>query len=1280
MSRSFILLCVLVLALIGHAGVPVQYRLPADGPLPKTYRVTLAIVDAKNPNWVISQFVAGAPRTVTVENKGVFTEMWDGLDDNYMPVPPGSYGVKGIYLPAKTWAVDGQPHALTAKLHGGPFCWLPTLAEDQQDRKVYGDPCWSPPGDVATAPNGKACFYWIYLENGSNNFLVDLNKPIGLGQVEAGYPSGGAAGGTFTATDGTTIWSACRDGGAPFIYRADGRFGTGRARWRDRVFLPGGEVGGLAAWRDGEKSYVYAAVLGKDRADSKLLVLDGGNAAVLATLPLDSPSALKARGGRLYALQQIGGQWCVRSVALKAGLPDGDWQELLRIKGVAAPADFDIDSHGRGYTCDSDANQVYRLNADGTVAKTFGRLPVQAPGHYDPHSFMHPTRVETWTDPQGQDRVIVVETDGPARIAEWSPEGEILREWQTLQAAGNNGYAVDPEHPEQVYIGGAGQPGWLTRFRVDYASGRWIADAVWPNIDAGMKTGWAPHGYGYPRIVHREGRTYLVYGRGYAVYRFDGDRIVPSAGILRRDKATFTWHDANGNGAIDEAETAPLTVPAGVFGYWGGDWQEDLALLALAEGGRELWRLAPDSFDAHGNPVFTQWTKVLSDPVMIAKAAGTADAVHGGNEVYDTINSAWRAVAGTPAQGFFTDIRGGALSANFGVEQKISRYDPDGKGGYRLRWRVGRCASITNDPNGLIGSFHISAPIHGLIGVIDQSRAGCQVYTAEDGLYVDTLMQDGSFARRNIYGSGGEFFAGGVYENTDNGKVYLAWGKTTPYLCEIEGWTKNLAITKIATLPKSVTIAAKEIADPPVMALRVRGSASKATVARILPAGSAPALDGSRTGWEYADPIIFGSGANQVEACVLYRPEALYLRWAVRRDSPLAIKPLQPAERLFTHDRGADTMSLYLQGDPNAVGATAAGRPGDVRIIFGLFDDRGTVKPVAFGLYPSWDGKRPATPFTYGTQVGMARFAHAGLLPDVQMGYKLDADGKGFVLSAAVPRGVLPAALPDLTNGLRTMINFEATLGGNLKCWWSNGDGTASRETNDEPTEARLYPGSWAPAHFVPIANTPVRLWHAIGPFGLPEIANYDIRDGRTTICRLLGTATFLPEKGIDLKASYQGPTATTRKGKHRLAWRSVALTGDQVDLERVLGWKGWEDEGTTYLVTYLFAPQDCTVALTMLDGHGHHGIRGWLNNMALPGTGKADAVTSRLANGTPLALQAGWNKLLLRYDLIWGDNMLGATLNAAPEVLWGVRQSATPPAEYLQAHPEEGAPSPEKL
>src|SRR4051794_9199800 len=107
-------------------GVPVTYQLPTDGPLPRTYRVTLAIVDAKNPDWIVGQFANGVVRTVTAENGGKFGETWDGLDDNFMPVPPGTYGVKGIYMSASKWQVDGEYHTVTPKFVAGASSWMPS--------------------------------------------------------------------------------------------------------------------------------------------------------------------------------------------------------------------------------------------------------------------------------------------------------------------------------------------------------------------------------------------------------------------------------------------------------------------------------------------------------------------------------------------------------------------------------------------------------------------------------------------------------------------------------------------------------------------------------------------------------------------------------------------------------------------------------------------------------------------------------------------------------------------------------------------------------------------------------------------------------------------------------------------------------------------------------------------------------------------------------------------------------------------------------------------------
>ena len=302
----------------------VSYQLPSEGALPQTYLVTLAIVDPKNPDWILSTFVAGAPRTVTAENKGKFTETWDGLDENYMPLPPGSYAVKGIYMPAKKWELDDEWHAIIPKYAGAISDWWPRVDAPTEKLKAPfgGDPVSSPFGDVAVAPSGIAVFYYQYLENGLNCPMVDLTKPgVSPDQFIKSFNSGGAAGGSSVATDGESVWAFSTDGGPKFVYRADGKpFGKSPGCNRVNSYPPEGWVTSMAAWKDEttQKSFVYIAQRGKIvpqkiknwtrhvESDSDfanlITVHDGADGKVIATIPVSKPLALSLQNGCLYVL------------------------------------------------------------------------------------------------------------------------------------------------------------------------------------------------------------------------------------------------------------------------------------------------------------------------------------------------------------------------------------------------------------------------------------------------------------------------------------------------------------------------------------------------------------------------------------------------------------------------------------------------------------------------------------------------------------------------------------------------------------------------------------------------------------------------------------------------------------------------------------------------------------------------------------------------------------------------------------------------------------------
>ena len=1282
------LLLALGAAAPADVGVPVRYQLPADGPLPKTWLVTLAVVEKGNPDWIVSQFLRGAPRTVTAANRGVFTDTWDGLDENLMPVPPGTYGVKGICMPAETWPVDGEPHAVTPQFVAGASSWMPSRDDLRTPEPFGGDPCGAPLGDIDVGPNGVAVFYYVYLENGTNNPQFDLKRPVGLGQFLRAYNSGGAGGGTSTCTDGETVWSFSTDGGPKFVYRADGKpFGAGRGANRGNVTLPAGWVKGMACRRDGEKAFVYVAQGGKilrdkdhfSESDTERIDLvsvhDGADGKVLGEIPLPRPVGIAARGEALYAVRGTKADgFEVVARTLRAGMPQGEWQRRFAVPAGVTPADIEVDGRGRVYLSDAGANKVFQFDAAGRKTLTYGRLDAQKPGAYDPLTLIAPGKLATWTAPDGGDRLIIVEQAGPNRASEWSSDGKLLREFLPLQTKANDGYAVDPERPDRVYI--AGQGGWLTRFRVDYAKGAWTVDAVWPDVGTDPRS---PH-LDHPQFIRANGRAYLACGRSNNIYRLSGDRWMLSAAILREQQGNerkhFAWHDANGDGAVQEEEyrSTPLEMPGWLLRYHGNQWLDDLSLVALNQAGPDVWRLAPASFDAHGNPVFSAWQKLLTDPVFTARAEGKADALHGGNELAETYSSDWGMADGTTQGGFYVVARGGkSFSANEGAQIKVSRYVPDGKGGYRLRWRTGRTAlQGVAQPGEMYGAIHIWKPINGLLSVVDQSRCGVLLFT-EDGLYVDSLFPDPRrFPREKagIYPQPGEFFAGFVCANAETGRICVGMGKVTPLIYEARGWSlKENPVRPVAGLPAEVVLAASQIATPPEIALTLRGGAGSAKLARFAPAIGGATLDGSLAGWESCEPVRFQSDKDHtVELRALYDPDHLYLRWHARMLTPVEPKPLADVTRVFSHDRGADTLSFMLQGDPNAKpGGPAGGRPGDARFIFSLVKEGDAVQPIVVGFYPEWKGAGPASPATYRTPVNTTQFAHVGPVAGAALHHVVDPDGRGFVLAAALPRTAVPG-LPALSSTVRTMANFEATFGGHNKLWWSNADGSANRETYDEPTEARLYPGAWAPLGFQGLeGGVVVRHWQIVGPFGGPGAEKFkedlngrmpgtdtDYKQAGRDFCE---AATYPPDDGkVDLKERFKGEMLHGYWGKPgELRWKQAAV--EDLDTRVQLG----ASAQVWYGASWVHVPEDLEVEFRF-QGHPQTHLRWFLNGEKVL-DGEIRGEPGKASAGKTLALKKGWNPVMFRGYCVGYPKFRAGLVFAGPaERLWKLRLSAVPP------------------
>ena len=314
-------------------------------------------------------------------------------------------------------------------------------------------------------------------------------------------------------------------------------------------------------------------------------------------------------------------------------------------------------------------------------------------------------------------------------------------------------------------------------------------------------------------------------------------------------------------------------------------------------------------------------------------------------------------------------------------------------------------------------------------------------------------------------------------------------------------------------------------------------------------------------------------------------------------------------------------------------------------MVFGLFQDGGALKSAALGMYPRWEG--PGTPQTYRTPVGVAEFAHVAPLAGALLGQRLDDDEKGFVIAASIPRAALPK-LPVLSGALRTLVNFEATFGGHNKFWWSDADGSASRETYDEPTEARLYPGSWAPAQFEGLERgVVVRHWQINGPWGGPgaEVFKADLsgneKDKGRRFCE---AATY---RGELAKGYWHDP------GEVR--WKLAPIA--ELDTRVILG----PSAQVWFGASWIHAPEDLDVDF-QLQGHPQTVLRYTLNGEVLF-SGEMKEQKGKVMESRRVHLKKGWNPVVFRgYCFGYPPFRAGLVIAGAPEQLWKLKLSALPP------------------
>ena len=394
-------------------------------------------------------------------------------------------------------------------------------------------------------------------------------------------------------------------------------------------------------------------------------------------------------------------------------------------------------------------------------------------------------------------------------------------------------------------------------------------------------------------------------------------------------------------------------------------------------------------------------------------------------------------------------------------------------------------------------SIRTQLPQLGLIGMVDQTRAGLHVFEAESGLYVDTMFLSKAQEESTVYGLPDEFWVGRTFLNRNDGQMYAQMGKQSMVLFRLKGWA-NHSVRSLPMLNSSVRV--DQVALPNYVAAQLRGTGKLDGLTLLVNrTAEPPALDGSLRGWESASHAkLWGDSEHVVRASLLHDDDRIFLRAEMDLGSPLVGTQLYPNwQRLFTHGVGGSTLSLYFQtnlsevcnpglyphathGQPELYCAPdGLGLPTQrlVRLVFGVFDTaRGeaeapALEAVAVGIYPFWHGG-DGSPYTYGTHAAAKQglhFENVRLLNQstgVTSAFRLDPTKTKLTIAASIDRRLALPGLPPLSN-LSTSFDISSTMSGKLKFWWCNRAFYASAGTFDEGVEASLYPEAWGGVGFV---------------------------------------------------------------------------------------------------------------------------------------------------------------------------------------------------------------------
>ena len=750
-----------------------------------------------------------------------------------------------------------------------------------------------------------------------------------------------------------------------------------------------------------------------------LAVLDAQTGNVIKLIDVDKPRFVRAVNDTLVYV--VSDRRNILAVDPAAGTVKTLIKDLPDASGVTD------DDQGRLYVSVQGAEQQIRIfTADGKPAGAIGRKGGRpALGAFVQDGVLNP--VGLVVDKEG--KLWVAEAnETPKRFSVWQVRaGAFLKEFFGPTHYGASGGAINPRDPN--IMAGEG-----CEWRIDPKTGRDICLGTFENHFAGV----ALYAEG------SNGKLYLVTGSretGLSIRERLGDAKFALRGSIvptPKEKKTVFWADANGDEQKQPGELTTHPAALTMTGYldWSLNMNGDLTLYANG-----LQFKVAD---------FTKCEAPRYDVAGARKIAG-----FDGGALSTPDNRKLVAVSET----FFEcyDTADG---------RQLWKYPSTFSGVHGSHKAPPPEVGLIRGAFGLVGNAVLPKPVGGIWAV--NGNIGEWHLLTEDGFYLTRLFQGDPFKTQwpdqavpgtildNVPpGLGGEDFGGSLRQGKD-GKVYIQAGKTGLWNVEVTG------LETIQEVPGGrVAMGADDVKTAQTFhdkQLQVAVGNKKYAVRKATVAFSGN-LDADFKGFQDPEKQTFERQSGTRVRVAMARDEAnLYAGWEVQDDSPWVNGADAPE---FLYARG-DTVDLQLGTDPAADKKRGEPVKGDLRLSIGNFKGQ----PTAVVYRKVADEKKPKT-FSSGV-VKEYVMDSVAVLADAKISVKVEAQGKRYVVEAAIPLASLGL---KLTDGLALRGDFGATHGDKsgadtaLRTHWNN---QTTGIVNDEVFELKMEPANWGEITFAP--------------------------------------------------------------------------------------------------------------------------------------------------------------------------------------------------------------------